>query len=70
MSRRIDLLAGAVILAGAGILGRPTAAHATYLNPWARAVDGVVYCCETRPTAKCCSSTGCMTRDGLCLVVR
>lgn len=71
MSRRIDLLAGAVILTGAGILGRPAAAHATYLNPWHRAVDsGVVYCCETRPTAKCCSHTGCMTRDGLCLVAR
>ena len=71
MSRRIDLLAGAVILAGAGVLGRPEAAHATYLNPWSRPGDsGVVYCCETPPTTRCCSSTGCMTRDGLCLVVR
>lgn len=71
MSRRIDLLAVAVILAGTGIVGRPAAANATYLNLWDRAVDtGVVYCCSTPPTAKCCSSTGCMTRDGLCLVVR
>jgi hypothetical protein len=70
MSRRIDLLAGAVILAGAGILGRPAAAHATYLNVWDRPDSGVLYCCETRPTAKCCSNSGCMTRDGLCLVVR
>lgn len=71
MSRRIDLLAVAVILAGAGIVGRPAAANATYLNLWDRAVDtGVVYCCSTPPTSKCCSSTGCMTRDGLCLVVR
>ena len=39
MSRRIDLLAGAVILVGAGVLGRPATAYATYLNPWDRAVD-------------------------------
>ena len=71
MSRRIDLLAGAVILAGVGIVGRPDAADATYLNLWDRAVDtGVVYCCSTPPTAKCCATSGCMTRDGLCLVLR
>lgn len=70
MNRRLDLLAGAVILAGAGILGQPTQAHATYLNPWSNPSEGVLYCCSTPPTARCCSTTGCMTRDGVCLVLR
>ena len=71
MTRRIDLLAGAVILAGATALGQPAPAHATYYDPWTRPSEGgVLYCCDTRPTARCCSQTGCMTKDGLCLVVK
>lgn len=72
MNLRIDLLAAAVILAGATTLVQPTPAHATYMNPLdaaARSGSGVVYCCRTPPTAECCSNTGCATRDGFCIVV-
>ena len=51
-------------------LGQPGTAHATYLNPWTRPDEGVLYCCETGPTAHCCSRTGCMTKNGVCLIVR
>ena len=70
MNRRLDLLAGAVILAGPGVLRQPDKAHATYLNPLDRPSEGVLYCCTTQPTARCCSSTGCMAKDGACIVVR
>jgi len=73
MNLRIDLLAAAVILAGATTLGGPTPAHATYLNPLEVAArsgsGGVIYCCKTSPTAECCSNTGCATRDGFCISV-
>jgi hypothetical protein len=75
MNLRIDLLAGAVILAGATTLGHPAQAHATYLNPLDAAANsgsssGVVYCCKTGDTAQCCSSTGCATREGMCISIR
>jgi hypothetical protein len=75
MNLRIDLLAGAVILAGATTLGHPAPAHATYLNPLDAAANGgssggVIYCCSTPPTAQCCSNTGCATRESMCIVVR
>jgi hypothetical protein len=74
MNLRIDLLAGAVILAGATTLGHPAQAHATYLNPLDAAANsgssGMIYCCSTPPTAQCCSSTGCATRDGMCISLR
>lgn len=70
MNRRLDLLAGAVILAGATALSDPGTAHATYFNPWTHPDGGTLYCCRTPPTAQCCSTTGCMTREGICLVVR
>ena len=73
MNLRIDLLAAAVILAGATALVQPAPAHATYISPFEVAArtgsGGVVYCCQTGDTAKCCSSTGCATRDGFCISV-
>jgi hypothetical protein len=70
MNRRLNLLAVAVILGGASLLTAPLTAHATYLDPFRVAVDGVSYCCSTGTTARCCSMTGCMSRDGVCIVVR
>lgn len=69
MNRRLNLLAGAIILGGMSSLTAPRPASATYLDPF-RAADGVSYCCTSGPTARCCSTTGCMTREGVCLVVR
>jgi len=73
MNLRIDLLACAVILAGATGMSQPTLAHATYINPLEAAAhsgSGVVYCCSTPPTAQCCSNTGCATREGMCISLR
>lgn len=69
MNRRLNLLAAAVILGGTSLLAAPRAAHATYLDPFRVTTDAVTYCCVTG-TTRCCSSTGCMTREGVCLVVR
>jgi hypothetical protein len=68
MNRRLNLLAAAIILGGTSQLAAPRAAHATYLDPF-RVTDGVSYCCRTGET-RCCFSTGCMSREGTCLVVR
>lgn len=68
MNRRINLFTAAVVLGGASLLATPRAAHATYLDPFRRADYGVAYCCRTGDT-RCCSSSGCMTREGICLVV-
>jgi hypothetical protein len=70
MNRRLNLLAAAVILGGTSLLAKPRAAHATYLDPWRVTTEGVTYCCRSGDTARCCSSTGCMSREGVCLVVR
>jgi len=67
---RLNLLAAAVILAGASLLAEPRAAHATYYDPFRPTDVAVTYCCSTGNTARCCSTTGCMTRDGVCLVAR
>jgi hypothetical protein len=67
MNRRLNLLAAAVIFGGVSSLAEPRPAHATYIDPF-RAEVGVTYCCRSGTTARCCSSTGCMTRDGVCLV--
>jgi len=70
MNRRLNLLAAAVILGGTSQLAAPRAAHATYYDPFRVTTDAVTYCCSTGNNARCCSSTGCMTRDGVCLIVR
>ena len=69
MNRRLNLLAAAVILGGISLFAEPQPAHATYADPL-KAIIGVTYCCSTGNTARCCSTTGCMTREGVCLVVR
>ena len=70
MNRRLSLLAAAVILGGASLLAEPRAAHATYYDPFRATAVAVTYCCSTGINARCCSSTGCMTREGVCLTVR
>jgi hypothetical protein len=70
MNRRLNLLAVAVILGGASLLGGPRAAHATYYDPYRLVADGVTYCCRTGDNVRCCSSTGCMSKDGVCIMVR
>jgi len=70
MNRHLNLLAAAVILGGASLLAHPRPAHATYLDPFRVAISGVSYCCTTGTSARCCSTTGCMTREGVCLVIR
>jgi hypothetical protein len=72
MNRRLNLLAAAVILGGTSLLATPRAAHATYLDPWrlTAPADGVTYCCRTGDNARCCSATGCMSKDGVCIVLR
>jgi hypothetical protein len=70
MNRHLNLLAAAVILGGASLLANPRPAHATYLDPFRAAAGGTSYCCTTGNTARCCSTTGCMTREGVCLVLR
>ena len=67
---RENLLAAAVILGGASLLAGPRAAHATYYDPFRLVADGVTYCCSTGNSARCCSTSGCMSRDGVCVVVR
>jgi len=69
MNRRLNLLAAAIILGGTSQLAAPRAAHATYYDPFRVTDDGATYCCRTGQT-RCCFSTGCMTREGTCLVVR
>ncbi|MFL5383032.1 MAG: hypothetical protein ACJ8GN_10995 [Longimicrobiaceae bacterium] len=70
MNRHLNLLAAAVILGGASLLAHPRSAHATYFDPFRAAAGGVTYCCTTGDSARCCSSSGCMTREGVCLVIR
>jgi hypothetical protein len=69
MNRRLNLLAAAVIFGGISTFAEPRPAHATYADPL-KAIIGVTYCCTTGTTARCCSSTGCMTKEGVCLVAR
>jgi hypothetical protein len=69
MNRRLNLLAAAVILGGTSQLAAPRTAQATYYDPW-RADTGVIYCCSTGNNARCCSATGCMSKEGVCIVVR
>ena len=70
MNRRLNLLAAAIILGGTSLLAGPRAAHATYLDPFRVTADAVTYCCYSGTNARCCSNTGCMSRDGVCLIVR
>jgi len=70
MNRRLNLLAAAVILAGSSLLATPRAAHATYYDPFRGVGGGVTYCCNTGRVTRCCSTTGCLTRDGVCLIVQ
>lgn len=70
MNRPLNLLAAAVILGGSSLLAHPRPAHATYFDPYRAAASSVTYCCTTGDSARCCSSTGCTTRDGVCLVIR
>jgi len=70
MNRHLNLLAAAVILGGASLLAQPRPAHATYYDPFRRAAETVTYCCTTGDSARCCSNVGCMTREGVCLVMR
>ena len=66
MYMRINVLAAGLTLA-AGALLHPAPANATYLPTLtADTGGGVVYCCNTRPNAQCCFSSGCTTRDGRC----
>ena len=70
MNTRLNLLALAVVLAGAGTLVGPSSASATYINPLDPPKEygsGVVYCCSTGNTARCCFESGCWTKDGFCL---
>lgn len=70
MKKLLNALSLAVICAGSAIVSRPAPASATYLNPWTGggtgSGSGIVYCCETNPTASCCYATGCQTRAGMC----
>jgi hypothetical protein len=66
---RLNLLAAAVIVVGASLLGDAPAAHATYLDPWREPAGPITYCCNTGRATRCCFSTGCATSDGLCLKV-
>ena len=67
MNMRINTLALAAILGGAAILGRPAAASATYIDPWAGGDLAITYCCVTGPTRCCYQNTGCATKDGVCV---
>ncbi|HET7232145.1 MAG TPA: hypothetical protein VFJ16_19215 [Longimicrobium sp.] len=70
MKKRVNAIALAVIVGGAGLLARPGSASATYINPWTGGGDngGVTFCCKTDDTF-CCYNTGCATSPGRCVKV-
>jgi hypothetical protein len=70
MNRRLNLFAAAVILGGSSLLAGPRPASATYYDPYRDIAGPVTYCCTTGRSTRCCSPTGCMTREGVCLVVQ
>jgi hypothetical protein len=62
---RLNLLAVAVLLAGAADLARPATAAATYLSPLDQPPEDL-YCCQNASGLRCCSTRGCFVNQYGC----
>jgi hypothetical protein len=73
MTNRIRLLAGAVTLAGAALLGAPSSANATMVRELIEDPFGRRFCCgidtngDGKADSYCCYNTGCSATASGCV---